>query len=96
MSYSPSQTRLPSCRTITQPRSTARNLTLSPHVLSWMTQNNTSKERIETLRAQAKGARRLAGMLSRDADQRRLLAHAEELEETATRLEQQAPGDPAR
>ena len=57
---------------------------------------NPNKERIEDLRDQAKRARRLAGMLSTEANQRRLLAHAEELEETAARLQQQAPDDPER
>lgn len=47
----------------------------------------------ERLRSEAKHARRLAATLHQETEGQRLIRYAEELEERATHMEQQAGGD---
>lgn len=62
---------------------------------SWCMVVPADKGRIEDLRHQAERARRLAAALIGDEDRRRLLRHAEELEEMAMQLEKQGHGKSA-
>ena len=57
------------------------------------TQSKTSLlSQVDALRDVARRVRRLSKTIARESDQRRLTRHAEELDETATRLEAEAAG----
>jgi hypothetical protein len=55
-----------------------------------MQSKHTLLAQVDTLRDIARRARRLSRTIARESDQRRLARHAEELDETASRLEAEA------